>query len=216
MNKSSRKRPAPEKKEPINFAQIQAIRQRNAHLLQQQPSYNLPLLLQPPSSPAPPPPQPNNIILNLSDAHDYVPPHFGTTRQTAIQDFKANTYPAPYFPPGRPDSPTYLSGIEMDPELKNAHKEYNKEVRKRPLSPQGEIVISARSNNKAYIQSKKVRAELDDKRKPEIFYVSPFHKSKYDVADGKTKRKKRRKPKTKRKKHTKKRIIKKRKSTRKK
>ena len=134
--------------EQVVGSQLQLLRQQLRDQMQ-------PALSRRRLEPAPPPPQPNKIILNLSDAHDYVPPYFGKTRQTAIEDFIANTYPAPYFPPGRPDSPTYLSEIEMDPELKKAHKEYNKEVRKRPLSPQGRIVTSARSTNKAYIQSKK-------------------------------------------------------------
>ena len=243
MNKSSRKRSASEKKEPMTYAQLLEVRKRKLLELQDQIEaervvesqlqelrdqreaervvesqlqhfrQRLSNQMQPPPSPAPPPPQPNNIILNLSDADDYVPPHFGETRQTAIEDFKANKYPAPYLPPGRPDSPTYLSEIEMDPEVKKAHKEYDREVRKRPLSPQGKIVTSSRSTNKAYNQSKKIRAKLESDRTPEIFYESPQHRRRIILADGKTKRKK---PKTKRKKHTKKRKIKKRKSTRKK
>lgn len=127
----------------------------------------------------------------------------------------ANKHPASLPSPGRPDSPKYSSGDELDKELDKAYKESDKF---RQHSPQGYIVDTPRSRLTASEQSKEVRDNLPHGRKPKPNYESPWHEFKFNQSHGtgKTKRKKRRKLKTKRKKHTKKRKHKKRKSSRKK
>ena len=112
-----------------------------------------------------------------------------------------------------PASPIYSSGVEKDPEKLEAHEVFDS---LRRHSPRGTKPIFTNRTMTIEEQSEELRKRLLPEKKPLKVYESEDHILKYDVASGKTKRKKRRKPKTKRKKHTKKRKHKKRKSTRKK